>query len=684
MNCTLLTTLRQIIKSELNFRALFNSSPDGIIMADLSGRILEANAGMQELSGYTQAELTQKNLVELFPEFTADQAVETETKLLKKDGARVRVLLTGWTVLNTSGRPIAIGALLKKTARTKAFINESEDQYRLISEQSLLGIVIIQNLSIRYCNTAACRMIGYPETEVLAWGPEELMSVFHPDDHHLVRTQLCDTQAGKTKDESTVSICRLISNTGRYVWVDQYSKTVRYQGKPAVLTCLVDTSDKRKKEAEIAYLAYFDVLTGMPNRKSFYADLEENLKQEGRFPCDTKGAVLFLDLDKFKNVNESLGHDAGDSLLKETSRRLRDCLRRSDKIYRTGSDEFAVILKGLEKDYNIARVAEKINDAVSKPFRLREHDLYVGASIGISVFPDDGIYVEDLIRNADVAMYEAKKHRKGYRFFTPQMNKRALDRITLEKELRTAIQKNQFVIFYQLIADQEENVRGMESLIRWMHPTKGIVLPGTFISILEDMGEILTVGRWVLYRSCLEVRTWNHQYGKELFVSVNVSALQLQDDLFVHTVEDALRQSGLSPKLLKLEITESTIMKDPQSVMKKIRILQARGVEFSIDDFGTGYSSLSYLRKLPFNTLKIDRSFVRDALKCRETLEIIKAIIAMSKALRKNTMAEGIETPEQKNLLTELGCNLLQGYLFHKPMSAEMFEKRIYQWHTCH
>ncbi|MFP4350260.1 MAG: putative bifunctional diguanylate cyclase/phosphodiesterase [Desulfococcaceae bacterium] len=279
-------------------------------------------------------------------------------------------------------------------------------------------------------------------------------------------------------------------------------------------------------------------------------------------------------------------------------------------------------------------------------------------------------------------MYEAKKQRKGYRFFTRRMNRRALDRITLEKELRTAMQNDQFVMFYQPITDQQEITRGMESLIRWMHPSKGITPPGVFISVLEDMGEILSIGRWVLYRSCMEVKTWNQRYGTDLFVSVNVSALQLQDDLFVHTVEDALHRSGLPPALLKLEITESTIMKDPESVMEKIKILQARGVEFSIDDFGTGYSSLSYLRKLPFNTLKIDRSFVEDAVACHETREIIKTIIAMSKALQKKILAEGIETAEQKDLLKQLGCNLLQGYFFNKPMPAAAFEREIIRWQT--
>ncbi len=557
---------------------------------------------------------------------------------------------------------------------------ESEEKFRLISEQSMLGIVIIQDSVVKYCNAAACRLVGYSEAEVLAWGPDDVASVFHPEDRAFVLNQMRKKQAGETGDVLMNYTCRFISKSGRTGWVELYSKSVQYNGTSAVLATLIDITERKEKEEEFANMAYLDLLTGLPNRKSFYADLAEDLTLADRYAEEKKGAVLFLDLDNFKNVNDTLGHDAGDALLRDVAVRLKACLRQSDKIYRIGGDEFSVILHGLKKDYNVARVAEKINKALAKPFSVKAHDLYVTSSIGISVFPDDGVDADEMIKNADMAMYAAKEEKKCYRFFTRKMNRRAMARMTLENELRTAAGKGQFVMHYQPIADENDVVRGMEALIRWDHPDRGLIPPARFIPVLEDMGDIIPVGRWALFTSCAEVRAWNDAYGTDLFVSVNVSALQFRDDRFVETVEEVLSRTGLRPDLLKLEITESVIMKNPAEVMRKIKVLQSRGVEFSIDDFGTGYSSLGYLRDLPVNALKIDRSFVVDAVSSPDNREIIKTIIAMSRALKKKTIAEGIETAAQKELLKRLGCDMLQGYFYYRPLPAADFQHEIVKW----
>jgi diguanylate cyclase (GGDEF)-like protein len=380
---------------------------------------------------------------------------------------------------------------------------------------------------------------------------------------------------------------------------------------------------------------------------------------------------MFLDLDKFKQVNDALGHDTGDQLLQSVAGRLRGCLRETDHLFRLGGDEFTVILTDLGRDIDVARVARKILKSVTRPFFIGGQEIFSSTSIGISVFPNDGWDVEGLVKNADIAMYAAKEQGGGdYRFFTEEMNRKALYRMKMESSLRKALDRDEMMLYYQPLVNESNLIVGMEALLRWNHPEMGLILPNDFIRITEETGIIVPLGRWVLQTACTQLKHWHDLGHSDLFVAVNISARQLQEADFVKTVLDILDQSGLSPEWLKLEVTESSVIRNPEVCIAKMKALRTKGVSFSIDDFGTGYSSLSYLKRFPIDTLKIDRSFICDAMNNEGDREIIKTIIDMARNLNIEAVAEGVETQEQMDFLSGYGCNNMQGFLFRPPRSG--------------
>jgi diguanylate cyclase (GGDEF)-like protein len=389
-------------------------------------------------------------------------------------------------------------------------------------------------------------------------------------------------------------------------------------------------------------------------------------------------ALLFLDLDKFKHVNDTLGHDVGDDLLKAVAARLQHCVRKSDYIFRLGGDEFTIILNDLINDADVAKVAQKIQEEVGRPCRIRDNELYITVSIGISVYPNDGEDVETLVKNADMAMYAAKEEGQGYRFFTEGMHRQALERMILESNLRNALHRNQFVLYYQPLVDDRHRIIGMEALLRWQHPELGMISPAKFIPLAEETGDIVPIGKWVLHTACQQARKWYDMGYEELYVAVNLSTRQFKEPDLVDTVEQVLETTGLPQECLKLEITEGGIMENPEQVIAKMKLLRAKGIRFSIDDFGTGYSSLSYLKRFPIDILKIDRSFVTDSPTNKDDQEIIKTIISMARNLNMDTVAEGVETEEQLDFLARQGCHMMQGYYFGRPMPADKFEDMLH------
>ena len=438
----------------------------------------------------------------------------------------------------------------------------------------------------------------------------------------------------------------------------------RYLGVGTVLALLQASNEtNRRGVAQIARLAHFDPLTDLPNRVLFQKSLSEALARRSR-----KGdalAVHFVDLDRFKTVNDTLGHPLGDALLKIAAERLRGCVREGDTVARLGGDEFAVVQTGLDDAHGATRLAARIVEAMAAPFDLQGHHVVIGASVGVSLAPTDGDDADELLKKADMALYRAKADGRGaYHFFERAMDEQLQARRALELDLRRALQAGEFELVYQpLYHLGHERVTGCEALLRWRHPERGTVSPADFIPLAEEIGLIVQLGEWVLRRACAEAANW----PEHVRLAVNLSPAQFRDRGLVRTVVSALAASGLSANRLELEITESVLLQDSAANMTMLHELKALGVRISMDDFGTGYSSLSYLRSFPFDKIKIDQTFVRDILHDSDALAIIKAVLDLGASMGVTTTAEGVETHEQLAILRREGCGQVQGYLLGKP-----------------
>ncbi|UQZ82900.1 Cyclic di-GMP phosphodiesterase Gmr [Paenibacillus konkukensis] len=438
-------------------------------------------------------------------------------------------------------------------------------------------------------------------------------------------------------------------------------------------------NERKRAEEKIAHMAYHDSLTHLPNRLYFddrlKACLDEASRHGGRL------AILFFDLDRFKVINDTLGHHIGDQLLVGLAHRLQSYVNNHDVAARFGGDEFMVLLSGNAHMREAAQFAETIKLLLKEPFLIEDHELFVTASIGISLYPDDGTDAETLLKNADNAMYRSKeKGGNSYHYYHPDMNKRSLHKLNLEIHLRKALERGEFRLLYQPLVDLKNGtIRGMESLVRWQHPEWGMISPAEFIPLAEETGLIVPMGNWILKQACLQNKAWLEQGYNPLCVSVNISAIQFHQPQFVSVIEETLQESGLDPGLLCLEITEGVAMNSGPHVMETMDKLKSLGVRISIDDFGTGYSSLSYLKRFRVHTLKIDQSFIRDVTSDEDNAAIVTALIAMSRQLKITSLAEGVETREQLEFLLAQGCDEIQGYVFSKPVSAQEFEEMIRQ-----
>jgi diguanylate cyclase len=425
--------------------------------------------------------------------------------------------------------------------------------------------------------------------------------------------------------------------------------------------------------AEISRLARQDVLTGLPNRMLLHDRLSSAIALASRH--GHKVGVVFLDLDRFKHVNDSLGHGAGDCLLQSVAGRLSGSVRRTDTVSRQGGDEFVILLSDVKQREDIANAASKIMAAIAAPHRVGRHELHVTASVGLAVCPDDGEDVETLIKHADIAMYHAKDHgRDNFQFFTSEMNALIVERQTVEGNLRQALSRREFLLHYQPKIDLATGrMSGAEALIRWRHPERGLVAPRSFVPIAEESGLIVPIGQWVLREACRQAREWQDAGLRPVPVAVNISALEFRSKGFLDGVRRILDETDLEPRLLEMELTESVLMESVASTAEMLRELKAMGVRLAVDDFGTGYSSLSYLMQFPIDALKVDRSFVREITAEADTSPIITAVIAMGKSLNQRVIAEGVETGEQLAFLRAQHCEEGQGFHFSHPMPAEQF-----------
>ena len=444
-----------------------------------------------------------------------------------------------------------------------------------------------------------------------------------------------------------------------------------------MIACLLEDEREAAELAsdEIEHLAYHDALTGLPNRPLFFDRLIVALAQAAR--AQSKAAVFFLDLDRFKDINDSLGHSLGDMLLKGVADRIRHCVREGDTLARFGGDEFTLLIPRLDHIEDVAKIAQKIIETLKIPLIIQDRELFVTTSIGISIYPTDGTDPETLVRNADSAMYRAKDSgRDNYQLYAPAMNARALERLALENMLRKAVASKELTIYYQPIVHTGTGaVSGLEALLRWNHPELGLLTPGHFIGVAEHSGIIVPIGDWVLRTACRQLRVWQKRFDRTLKVSVNLSARQFQQPKLVEQVRDAVEESGIDPPTLELEITESNAMQNADNSMYTLRDLKSLGVRIAMDDFGTGYSSLSYLKRFPIDTLKLDRSFVADVAQNGSDAAIVTAAIAMAHSLDLKVVAEGVESEEQFAFLKERRCDYVQGYYFGYPFTVEEVER---------
>ena len=451
---------------------------------------------------------------------------------------------------------------------------------------------------------------------------------------------------------------------------------IKGQGDGHLISRVIDYSIERKKNIQsLTYLANYDSLTGLANRLLFRERLDRALIRADR--NKTLVALFVIDLDRFKNVNDTLGHDAGDQLLVMVARRLEHCTREGDTIARLGGDEFTIIMEDVKSFEDAVKIADKILSLMKTPFDLYSHEIFVSPSIGISIHPLDDIEAGHLLKNADSAMYRAKESgRNCYRFYTADMNAHLMVQMNMEAKLRRAIDRQEFQLHYQPKFNiHTRELVGAEALIRWHDPVEGMVSPAVFIPVAEDTGLIGTITDWVIKEACKQNSQWQQRGFEPIRMAINLSPKQLSNEDTARRIFNQIICSDLAPKYVELEITEGALMEDVSKSNEILNELKNKGIHLSIDDFGTGYSSLSYLKKFPLNTLKIDQSFVRDILVDSDDAAIVSAIIAMGRSLRLNVIAEGVETVEQLNYLADKGCNEAQGYLLGKPVPAEEFTR---------
>jgi len=551
-------------------------------------------------------------------------------------------------------------------ARTKE-VRESEKKFKILTEASPVGVFYTDPKgACLFTNKKWCAIAGMSQDQALGQG---WTNGLHPDDQEHV---FAEWSAATENNRPFKAEYRFRTADGKSTWVvgqalAQLNDTNEIVGYVGTIT---DITERKRAEERINRLAHHDALTGLLNRYSFEERLEQALRTARR--TQQHLAVLFIDLDHFKNINDTIGHHAGDAVLIEVARRLRAISRESDIIARLGGDEFVVILNGLKKDTDATPVAEKIMRALSEPYQPGLEDLHSTTSIGISIFPMDGDNAEVLMQQADTAMYHVKAQgRNGYQFFTPEMNAEVLSRITLEKDLRTALEDNQFELYYQpKISASDMRIDGVEALIRWHHPDRGQVPPDAFIPFAEETGLIIPIGEWVVEEACRQQVEWREQ-GLKVSVAVNLSVNQLYSPRLIAQFEDIFQRYDIKSGDIEAEITETTAMHNPDEAIVNLTALRNLGVDIAIDDFGTGYSSLSHLKRLPIQFLKLDRSFVRDITTDENDAAISAATVALAHQLGLKVIAEGVETEAQQAFLSDIKCDHLQGYLFSKPLPKD-------------
>lgn len=689
-------------------RGIFESAGRAIVLTDAQGVIRYFNPAAQQMLGYTWDEVVGRETPLIFhlpeeiearaaalsvahgtatsPDFSVfivglgaeASHLDADWTFVRKDGSRLPVSLTVSQLKGDGGEIEGYLGIAADISQRRQL--EQDLRIAAIAFESQAAIMVTDaSQCILQVNQAFSRLTGYTAEEAIGQRPSMLKS-------------------GWQDAAFYVDMWRELSETGHWqgeIWNrrkngeifpewltisgvrDSWGKLTHF------VSTFSDISNLKVAESEIHHLAFYDPLTAMPNRRLLLNRLEKSCSTSRR--SGQHGALLMIDLDHFKTLNDTLGHDVGDRLLVEVAKRLADCIREGDTAARLGGDEFIVMLDNLGRDAESAGVqaeivAEKIRLELARPYLLQaDTEYFRSASVGISLFHGHDKTVDVLLKQADIALYKAKDAgRNTIRFFDCAMQTALDERAALEAGLRRALSRDELILHVQPQVNAERQLIGAEVLLRWHPPKQPMVLPGDFIPLAEDTGLIVPIGLWVLDQACAELRRWADEPGMaKLYMAVNVSARQFRQPDFVTQVADALSRHAVNPQRLKLELTESLLLDNVEDVVEKMQALRRLGVRFSLDDFGTGYASLSYLKRFPFEQLKVDRSFIRDIMTNSDDAGIVRAIIAMGNTLRLSVVAEGVEDSEQHAYLVRHGCSLFQGYLFGKPMSFEDFRQKL-------
>ena len=661
------------------FMAFFNqiSDPVALIRAD-DGIVTNANNALLSRSGYQLEEIVglcmfdhpvlfdNQDIKAIATETAPGAAAEhREVQLTTKQGEKSRGLLsTSFFTLSGEKYLMMTAKDLSQEDRAEERLRSSEARFRGIFENAPFGILLVDLYgSIFQVNSSAATLLGYQQTNMHGLN---LSSILESTEQQGLKTTLGALNKNDVVSETTER--RLVCHDGQIIWANFHITLQRNRaGDPVYyIVQISDLTDIKRNQQRIERMAFYDTLTDLANRRLFHDRLETAIqKAELNGRC---GALLYLDLDNFKRVNDTLGHQVGDQLLREIALRLERCVRSEDTVSRTGGDEFSILLETINAPADAANVAQKVIEQLSQPVFISGHPLVVSTSIGITILPTDSTDPNELMRNADLAMYKAKDNgRKNYQFYSQDLNVNAVRKLRTEYELRQALQRKEFELFFQpIIAIPDSRVVGVECLLRWNHPERGLLGPDQFIDVAEETGVIIDIGTWVIEEACRATQLITDHINRPLNVSINISPQQFRDPNLLNTMRRSLLNTGVKPNTIEIEITETALIQDLEGARGRLKELAALGTRIAIDDFGTGYSSLNYLKRFPINTVKIDRSFVKDLPDNSDDMAIARAVIAMSHQLKMQVVAEGVETAEQLEFLAEEGCEFAQGWLFSK------------------